>query len=272
MSALVAMLQPVLLAGAVWLGPDQAPLPFRDGSEATAFLREAKLVTVVKKHLGGTTGARKVLVERGGVRAHAVFRSIEREYYNTEWTDGQYLKFLRDSWRNEIAAYELSLLLGVTQVPPTVPWRMGRTRGSLQLWIEKARPGYARSETQEPRDAERWEQEREAMRAFDELIENVDRNIGNMLIDETGRVWWIDHTRSFGRETKIRRPDRITRCDRRFYERLKSVDGATIADRLGPYLTPRETKALLERRLNLIELIDARIAALGEEAVLFTRQ
>ena len=32
---------------------------------------------------------------------------------------------------------------------------------------------------------------------FDQLIYNVDRNMGNLLICKNWRVWAIDHTRSF---------------------------------------------------------------------------
>jgi hypothetical protein len=33
------------------------------------------------------------------------------------------------------------------------------------------------------------------MRAFDQLIYNTDRNLGNLLIDGDWRIWMIDHTR-----------------------------------------------------------------------------
>ncbi len=266
----IAVVRLSLLLLSVWLAPDGSRLPFHTDDEATAFLRDAKVVTV-EKRLGGITGARKLLLDKDGIRAHAVFRSFERVYYNAEWDTGKFTKFLRDSYRNELAAFELSRLLGLDKVPPTVPWQMGRRNGSLQLWIENGQPGYNPKETErQPPDPERWQKERDKMRAFDALIENVDRNVGNMLIDPAGRVWWIDHTRSFGRQRNIGDAELIRRCERGFYQRLKAADPHVIAERLAPYLERLEIEALLERRLKLLALIDQRIAAEGEAAVLFT--
>lgn len=260
-----------LLLLSVWLAADGTRLPFQTTEDATAFLRDAKVVSVEKKRLGGVTGSRKLLVEKGGIRVHAVFRSFERVYYNAEWDTGKFTKFLRDSYRNELAAFELNRLLGLDKVPPTVPWQMGRRDGALQLWIENGQPGYNPKEKERlPPDPERWQKERDKMRAFDALIENVDRNVGNMLIDPTGRVWWIDHTRSFGRQRDIGDADLIRRCDQEFYQRLKAADPRIIAERLSPYVDRLEIEALLDRRIKLLALIDQRIAAEGEGAVLFT--
>jgi len=35
------------------------------------------------------------------------------------------------------------------------------------------------------------------VRLFDQLIYNTDRNLGNLLIDKSWRLWMIDHTRAF---------------------------------------------------------------------------
>lgn len=265
-------LAPLCFLLSIWLGPDGNPLPFQTSDEATAFLHKAKEVRVEGKRLGGVTGARKLLVESDGLRIHAVFRSFEAVYFNTEWSTGKkFTPFLRDSYRNELAAYELSRFLGLETVPPTVAWKMGRRSGSLQLWIEQGQPGYNPKEKDRlPPDPERWQKERDKMRAFDALIENIDRNVGNMLIDPTGRVWWIDHTRSFGRQRTLDDPHLITRCERAFFERLKAAEPRAIAERLVPYLGRPEIEALLERRSKLLALIESRIAREGEAEVLFT--
>jgi len=265
------ILRSLLLIALAWLGPDGTPLPFGTSEEVAGFLRQAKVVEVSKKRLKGITRPRKVLVENGGVRVNAVFRSINKEYYNSQWDTGRFTKFLRDSYRNEIAAYELSLLLGLDTVPPTVLWRLGEEEGSLQLWIENAGPGYnPLEEARQPADPQRWMMERAKMRAFDALIENVDRNVGNMLIDSAGKVWWIDHTRAFGRDHDLADAALITRCERHLFERLKAADPKSIAEGMRAHMTQREIDALLKRRLKLIVLIETRIAAHGEAAVLFS--
>ncbi len=254
----------------IWLGPEEKPLPFRTSEEVANFLRGAKVVKVHRKKLGGVTKPQKVLVENGGIRVNAVFRSLHREEENSKWESGAFTEFLRDTYLSEIAAYELSRLLGLDTVPPTVPWRMGRRPGSLQLWIEKAERGYHPDETRKPPDPVRWQMERDRMRPFDALIMNGDRHEGNMLIDPTGKVWWIDHSRAFLRERDLIEPHLIKRCERGFYQRLKEIDPKVIAERMAPYMSQLEIDALLDRRLKLIALIESRIAAEGESAVLFT--
>ena len=264
---LQALLLLLLVAEVSWLGPEGASLPFRTSEDAVSFLRDAKVVKVVKRSLGGTTMARKLLVENDGIQAHAVVRSHDRVYYNAKWDDGRFTKFLRDSYRNELAAYELSVLLGLDTVPPTAPWSKGK--GALQLWIENAKPGFNPAKGSHPPDTEAWARERAKMRAFDALIENIDRNVGNMLVDSTGRVWWIDHTRSFGRGHDLEQAELIQHCHRGLYERLKATDPKVIAETMAPYMSQREIEALLERRLKLIALIEQRIAERGAATVLF---
>ena len=48
---------------------------------------------------------------------------------------GVYRNF-SDSWKNEVAAYELDKLLGTRLVPPTVERTISGSKGSLQMWVE----------------------------------------------------------------------------------------------------------------------------------------
>ena len=49
----------------------------------------------------------------------------------------------------------------------------------------------------QPPDTDLWNEQMQMVRVFDQLIYNVDRNMGNLLIGKTWRVWAIDHTRAF---------------------------------------------------------------------------
>jgi hypothetical protein len=256
-------------AEAVWRGPDGSALPLRTAGEVEAFLRDSKLVSVSKKKLSGATAPLKVLVKSGKVRANGVFRSYHREEENARWESGRFTEFLRDTYLSEVAAYQLSLLLGLDTVPPTVPWELKGERGALQLWIEGARAGWHPNEAEEPSDPRLWAMESDRMLVFDVLIGNRDRHEGNVLIDSAGKVWWIDHTRAFGREREIA-ADRVQRCERRIWEGLEALDPAVTAERLAPYMSPREVDALLERRKRLLALIEKLIAERGESAVLYT--
>jgi hypothetical protein len=254
----------------VWRGPDETELPFLSPVEVSAFLRDAKTVKVDRKRLGGVTKPQKLLIENGKVRARAVFRSLHREAENATWETGVFTEFLRDSWKSEIAAYELALLLGIDRVPPTVPWRLKNVDGSLQLWIENARAGWHTHEAEQPADPHLWQRHLDSVRVFDALIANIDRHPANLLVDASGRVWWIDHTRAFGRERELVEGAAIERCERRLWNAIRTADPAAIASTLEPYMSEREIDALLQRREKLIEHLQTRIEKEGEEGVLFT--
>lgn len=254
----------------VWRGPDDSVLPFATPAEVSAFLRSAKVVKIDRKRLVGATKPRRLLVENGGARARAVFRSLHREAENARWESGEFTEFLRDSWKSEIAAYELALLLGIDRIPPTVPWRLKKVDGSLQLWIENARAGWHPQEADKPSDFGLWQRHLDSVRVFDALIANIDRHVYNMLNDASGRVWWIDHSRAFGRDRELIDAAGIERCERHMWNAIRTADPAAIAATLAPYMSEREIDALLERREKLVAHLQKRIDEHGEEAVLFT--
>jgi hypothetical protein len=261
-------------APSTWIGQGGVPLPFTTTSDVAGFLAGSKLVSVDRKRLGGVTKPRRVLVENGGVRARAVFRSFHREEENAHWESGWFTEYLRDSYKTEIAAYELSLLLGMHNIPPTVPWRLKRQEGALQLWMEKSKTGWdvrADEEVDAP-DRERWQRQVETMHLFDALVRNADRHPGNMLVDGEWKLWLIDHSRTFGREKNLEHSEPVVRCGRRLYDALRKLDRAKVTERLSPYIGPLEIEALFVRRDLIIDLLDARIQELGEEAVLFDEQ
>ncbi len=67
-----------------------------------------------------------------------------------------------------------------------------------------------------------WNEQLQLVRIFDQLIYNVDRNIGNMLIGRTWRVWPIDHYARLPHPQHAQGATNITRCDRQLLGRLRS--------------------------------------------------
>ena len=255
----------------VWRGPDGQPLPFARDLEVEAFLRDAEVLSSVPIP-EGTTGARKLLLEHDGARAHAVFRSHHDADRGVHLEDGRRLAFFLDSYKSEVAAYRLSRLLGMWNVPPAVVRRVGKRLGSVQLWVEGAR---TQTTVQEKRivvpdellawrTKQTWE-----MRIFDNLINNIDRNAGNILWSQAWDLWLIDHTRSFARATELPSADRIHRCSRRLFEALARLDEESLATELENLFGRFEIHALLVRRDRVLEHLRSLIADLGEDAVLF---
>ena len=253
----------------IWIGPDGKPLPFRNEDEILQFLLKAEVIAM--REIGvGITHPRQVVLEQNGIRARAIFRDVEDHRNVARMDRGRTELFFRDSYIFECAAYELSRLLQMHCVPPTVPRRIDHKPGSLQLWLEGAMMETDRfRQGLTPPDHLRWRQQVRMMRIFDNLVYNTDRNMGNLLLDGDWNLWLIDHTRAFRRHGKLISPDGITQCDRAFLERLRAIDERTLRTRLDPYLTDFELDALCERRSELLEYIDALVEQQGAERVLF---
>jgi hypothetical protein len=255
----------------VWLGADKKPLPFRSAEELLIFLQTAEEVS--SKPLSvGITKAKRIHLAKGGIEARAVFHDIDRNEQEVKrLANDNVVMYLRDSYLNQTAAYEMSRMLGMKNVPPTVLRQSAGDQGSAQLWIENAMTEQMRVEQDlEPPDYTLWNQYYADMRIFDNLINNIDRNQGNMLVDSSWNLWLIDHTRSFGRDKALPYPEAVTRCSRTLWEGIQSKwDDAAVEKRMAPYMKPKEVEALLSRRQKLVALIEKKIAEQGEKMVLF---
>jgi hypothetical protein len=251
-----------------WYGVAGTPLPFTGEDELLEFLSTAPVVA--REEVGrGIGGVLRVTLERDGVAARAAFRTIQIERSSGQRSSTMPDRHaFRDDFAFELAAYRLSRLLGLDRVPPTVLREIDGREGSLQLWIEDARTEADLIQSGEGTMNAARHLQRQTMLVFDNLIYNFDRHQNNVLYDRGGRLWFIDHTRSFKRLAELRDRDRIAVCDRGLFERLRAVDEATLRSELAPYLGSLELKALLHRRRLLVEHLEKLIAERGEERVL----
>ena len=254
----------------VWRDPDLEPLPFTTADQLQEFLRTAKVVSQedIPK---GITKPKKILLEQGGVRSHAKFNYVDRSGQREKLTDGTVEMYFLDSFKADMATYELSRLLGMNNVPPAVIRNIDGEDGILQLWIEgltSYEQWLEEGGTGTPSALYLKRQIRD-MRVFDLLIRNIDRHQGNIMWDQDNSLWLIDHTRSMSRDSNLRDPKKFEGCSRPLYEALKALDEKTVTDAIGPYLSKFEIKALLKRREKLHKLIDSQIKKEGEDEVLF---
>lgn len=253
----------------VWRGADGEPLPFASREEIEGFLRTARVVEA-KDLAVGITAPKKLLLERDGVRAHAVFKDVDKVSRGKTDLDGYVLIDLRDYHLFDCAAYRLDRLLGLGRVPPAVPRVVDGRSGTVTLWIEHTMTEKDRRDRGlEPPDPVRWQRQRQIMAVFDNLIGNTDRNLGNVLIDRSWRLWLIDHTRAFVTSRALPDPKAITACDWRLLSALEQLDESQVRGALEPYLNNREIRALLARREAVLDRIHKQIAARGSDAVLF---
>ena len=253
----------------VWPGPDGEPLPFQDDDEILEFLRSAQIVST-ERLPEGVTQPRQALLEFDGLQVHATLKDIDETYQRQRMTDGTFVMELRDYYVFEQVAYQLALVLGIDSVPPTVLRRYQRNESSLQLWVYGAMTENDRYERGvQPPKRLTWMQQVQTMYVFDDLIGNIDRNRGDILIDADWKLWMIDHSRAFQTGPELRFIDEVIYCRRGLWEGLRALDEATIREHTGTQLTRYQISSLLQRRdavvAHLQELIDTR----GENAVLY---
>ncbi len=171
-------------------------------------------------------------------------------------------KGYEESYRSEIAAYRLSRLLDLHMVPPSVERRVGRITGAGIMWIENVRPWDALDRPTAP--GPRWSHQISRMKLFDQFIGNIDRNRGNLLRDDDGHLFLIDHSRAFVRTRSLKGLEGPTQVDRHLWERIDALTREDLERELTPWVTRFQIDAMLARRDRMREEIAEKLRVRGE--------
>lgn len=245
------------LAQAQQAPPVQAPAQsVMTRSEQEAFLRTAKIVK--RQSAGrGVTGTVRATLSDGRVTHDASIQVVDEARQTFQGTQGVEFNF-RDSWKFNMAAYILDRLLDLNMIPATVERVHDGKQGSFTWWIDDVlMDESARLRKKiEPPNPSRWNDQMFVVRAFDQLIHNTDRNLGNLVISKDWRIWMIDHTRAFRWNTTLRSSGDLARCDRRFLAGLRRLDQAGLKREAGKYLGDNEVRGLLARRDLIVAFCD----------------
>ena len=165
-----------------------------------------------------------------------------------------------ESYKSEIAAYELDKLLGLNMVPVIVERRVDNELGAAILWLEGVRSW--ETVLKIPNKPRTWDLQIARMKLLDDLIGNNDRNKGNLLVDDDWHIYLIDHSRAFITDQKL--PQELQNIDRRLWERMLALDEPGLKTALGEWLDSRQIQALLRRRDAMKKKIDAMVAKRGD--------
>ncbi len=234
-----------------WIGREGAPLPFTSDAEVEDFVRTAKIVAS-KELEGPRNRPLKLTLSKDGVEARAIFRNVDKKRSSAR-VGRLLIRDYHDSYIYECAAYKLSRLLDIDNVPPCVLRAIDGQKGSVQLWIEQATTEFqTRYDVDGPRASERWPSVFDTMHVFDALIDNFDRHPGNVLVDSRDRVWFIDHTRSFRLYTNAPKLELATGSHPKLIRALRSLDKDDLVV-LKPFVSFRHIAALMRRRHQILE-------------------
>jgi hypothetical protein len=176
----------------------------------------------------------------GTEAVHAVYKPIRGERPLDDFPDGT-LAF------REVAAWEVSEVLGGSVVPPTVLRDGPLGPGSAQLWID----------VDDTADVLRMILTRDGrlrrFSLFDALVNNADRKGGHILPTATGSVHGCDHGICFAVEPKLRtvlwgwKGDALEPEELDAVARVRAALDGALGARLGELLSAREVTATRRR-------------------------
>jgi hypothetical protein len=264
--AIVATLS---LAASSLAGQGKATTPQFTTAEMETFLLKARIMD--KKDAGaGVTGSLRVTLSDGKVTHDAHVQSVDIAKPVFEAGEHTELNF-KDTYRFNIAAYRLARLLEINTVPMSVERNVNGKTAAVTWWVDDVKMNEKDRLTKQTMGPNplRTSNQIQLMHIWDELIQNRDRNMGNILWTSDWTMWMIDHTRAFRLGKDLLKPSDLTRCDRGLLTRLKALTDESIEKAVGDSLMKGERQAVLERRDRIVKIIEDRAAKLGEGAVLF---
>jgi hypothetical protein len=241
----------------------QAPAPASVGAkrwvghyaEIEEYLRTAPVERIEQVPIG-VTKPRRIFFAPGGLAESATFKALPMGRRSGFW----------EAHRSEVAAYELDRLLGLDMVPVTVERHVEQEMASVQLWVEGCRMVKDVDQSACPKPAE-WARQVCRQRVFDNLVANIDRNAGNMLVDDAWNIVLIDHSRAFGSNSMPFEKE-MTRLDRGLFARLKTLDEAGLMERVRPWLlSDGMARDILKRRDKIVARFERLARERGEAAV-----
>lgn len=237
--------------------------------EQEQFLRTAKIVRT-KSTSKGITGSMRVTMSDGKITHDAHVQTIDESKAEFKTDRGVELNF-RDSYKYNIAAYRLGRLLGLDNIPVSIERKVGGKTAAVTWWVDDVlmdEESRHKKKMDAP-DPEHWNQQMYRVRVFDQLIYNVDRNLGNLLILKNWDLEMIDHTRSFRLSKTLQNVKNLTKCDRDLLTRLKALDESTLVKQLRPWCTKTEIQAVLARRDAIVDYFETQAKTRGENSILY---
>jgi hypothetical protein len=238
-------------------------------SEMEAFLLKAQILDM-RDAGGGVTGSRRAKLTNGTLTHDVHIQTVD--IAKPVFEAGAHTEFnFKDTYRFNIAGYRLARLLGIETVPMSVERNVNGKVAAVTWWVDDVQMDEKerlKRKSMGPNPL-RTSNQIQVMRIWDELIQNRDRNQGNILWTNDWTMWLIDHTRAFRLGKDLLKPGDLTRIDRGLLARLKGLTEESVKKAAGDSLMDGEREAILHRRDLIVKILEERAAKLGEGVVLF---
>jgi len=251
-----------------------APSAELSTDQIRVFLRDAKVIRT-RTTSKGVTAPKRMTLSDGNIEHDAVFQAIdERKMVMTLGGGGRQstteLNFV-DSYKYNIAAYEVARLLGLDYMMPVyVERKWGGQTGSISWFVPTLMDESERLKKKiQPPNPTDWNQQMYRMRAFSSLVRDTDRNLTNVLVTHQWKVMMIDFSRAFRLQPELLHQKDLAKIDRSLLAKMESLTRESVKDATKDFLTNAELDAMMKRRDLLVAHFKKLIADLGEEKVLY---
>lgn len=171
-----------------------------------------------------------------------------------------------ESYQAEVAAYKMDRLLDMHMVPPVVVRQLDGKVGAMIFWVDGVKTWDIKHPIEGP-DKLAWAHEVAKMKMFDQLIGNIDRNEGNLLVDADYHLILIDHSRAFTTTKDLSRMAALGRLDKPLWNRMLALDETSLKGAIGEWYGKHEIAAILARRDEMNKQVQKRLAQGSERAV-----
>ena len=230
-----------------WLGQEEA---------LEQYIIEADVVAV--EDIGtGVTNPKVADLPPGGPVDRVSFKPLSPGRYGGFW----------ESYKSEIAAYELDKLLGLGMTPPTVEKRINGDLGAAVMWVSPTQSfkEFEQAPTPPSTFIGWWNYQLICAKMFHNLIYNKDPNLGNWLVDPAWNIVLIDNSRAFTPDAEM--VHKLTRIDGDLWARMLALDEPALQTALDEWLDNGEIRGILRRRDLMAELIQEMVDERGEQNV-----
>jgi hypothetical protein len=249
------------------LAADDEPL---NKEQIKQFLQTADIIKS-RGSSKGITHPYRLTLSNGAITHDASFQAIDQHQSKMDLGNGRFETDFVDSYKYNIAAYQIAELIGLDHMLPVyVERKWDHKTGSLSWLLPVKMDDAERYEKKiEPPDADKWNKQMFRIRVFDELVYDTDANLTNVLIGEDWTVWRVDFSRAFRKSKELRGEKNLVKCDRQLFEKLKTLNGDEVAQKTKRYLTKDEVAGVMARRDKIVAKLQSLIAQKGEQEVLY---